>query len=417
MSVYRRRPGGPWSYKFKFQGVVVRESTGLTSKGAARDAERMRHNELREARAGVGKRKRTPLFSMAAENWLTAKADEWAAKTLVIERTNIGHLLPVFGKELLSDIDVEDVARYRNTRLREGAEKKTVSNELGALRAILLYHDMDTKWRQIRRKVKLSRGRKLGRKLTDDEQAVLVRECRASRSRSLPVAVELALETGMRYSEIRLLQWRQVDFACAVVTVGKSKTEAGTGREIPLSQRAELVMTFWAANFPNRKLNHFVFPAEQYGGSGKDESFGFNGSCVYATDPNNPIGSWKEAWEAAKQRAGVECRFHDLRHTACSRLLDSGASHPVVAELMGWSASTAIRMIKEVYGHVGLAARRSAVQAMERASAKTCSEGTQKGAHFENAEKAAECKLLKINGSSGRTRTYNPPVNSRMLCH
>jgi hypothetical protein len=21
------------------------------------------------------------------------------------------------------------------------------------------------------------------------------------------------------------------------------------------------------------------------------------------------------------------------------------------------------------------------------------------------------------NGSSGRTRTYNPPVNSRMLCH
>jgi hypothetical protein len=23
----------------------------------------------------------------------------------------------------------------------------------------------------------------------------------------------------------------------------------------------------------------------------------------------------------------------------------------------------------------------------------------------------------KKNGSSGRTRTYNPPVNSRMLCH
>jgi hypothetical protein len=26
-------------------------------------------------------------------------------------------------------------------------------------------------------------------------------------------------------------------------------------------------------------------------------------------------------------------------------------------------------------------------------------------------------KGLKRNGSSGRTRTYNPPVNSRMLCH
>jgi hypothetical protein len=25
--------------------------------------------------------------------------------------------------------------------------------------------------------------------------------------------------------------------------------------------------------------------------------------------------------------------------------------------------------------------------------------------------------LSQIYGSSGRTRTYNPPVNSRMLCH
>jgi hypothetical protein len=26
-------------------------------------------------------------------------------------------------------------------------------------------------------------------------------------------------------------------------------------------------------------------------------------------------------------------------------------------------------------------------------------------------------ELQEKNGSSGRTRTYNPPVNSRMLCH
>src|SRR5579883_2138033 len=32
--------------------------------------------------------------------------------------------------------------------------------------------------------------------------------------------------------------------------------------------------------------------------------------------------------------------------------------------------------------------------------------------NFANAEEVAE-----KNGSSGRTRTYNPPVNSRMLCH
>ena len=78
------------------------------------------------------------------------------------------------------------------------------------------------------------------------------------------------------------------------------------------------------------------------------------------------MGTWKEAWEAAKARSGVECRFHDLRHTGCSRLLDAGVSHPVVAEIMGWSTSTAIRMIKEVYGHVNLSTRQRAMEQVEQ---------------------------------------------------
>jgi hypothetical protein len=31
--------------------------------------------------------------------------------------------------------------------------------------------------------------------------------------------------------------------------------------------------------------------------------------------------------------------------------------------------------------------------------------------------KKSRLQVLEKNGSSGRTRTYNPPVNSRMLCH
>jgi integrase len=84
---------------------------------------------------------------------------------------------------------------------------------------------------------------------------------------------------------------------------------------------------------------------------------------VYKTDPTRPIGRWKEAWEAAKIRAGVSCRFHDLRHTGCTRMLEAGAPFAVVAELMGWSASTAIRMAKR-YGHIGQNARRQAIETL-----------------------------------------------------
>ena len=92
---------------------------------------------------------------------------------------------------------------------------------------------------------------------------------------------------------------------------------------------------FWKERFPSRTPNPFVFPFERYGGKGKDEVFGFSGSVAYDTSPNKPVGDWKEGWEAAKKRAGVTCRFHDLRHTGCTRLLEAGVPFSVVSEIMG----------------------------------------------------------------------------------
>jgi hypothetical protein len=62
-------------------------------------------------------------------------------------------------------------------------------------------------------------------------------------------------------------------------------------------------------------------------------------------------------------------------------MLDAGVSHPVVAEVMGWSASTAIRMIKEVYGHINLATRRRAIEQVEEfiAAQETLKVGTKLG--------------------------------------
>jgi integrase len=188
----------------------------------------------------------------------------------------------------------------------------------------------------------------------------------------------LALNTGMRYGEIRLLLWRQVDFAARVLTVGKSKTQNGTGRTIPLNSRIFRILQTWATKFPDRQPEHFVFSSEKYGASGKRDSFGFTaGPVIYENDPTRPIGDWKEAWEKAKQRAGailsgkteteesepLRCRFHDLRHTAVTRLLEGGIPYPVMASMMGWSAATAIRMSKR-YGHIGSKALRDAAEVL-----------------------------------------------------
>lgn len=163
----------------------------------------------------------------------------------------------------------------------------------------------------------------------------------------------------MRHDEMRLLRWRQVDLTNKAITVGKSKTEHGAGRAVPLNQRALTSMQTWANLFPDRKPNHFVFPTEKVGISGNDEI-----PLAYDTDPTKAILSWKTSWTTARTAAGVSCRFHDIRHTCVTRLLEKGAAIATVAVVMGWSAGTAMRMAKR-YGHIGKSAQREAVALLD----------------------------------------------------
>ena len=163
-----------------------------------------------------------------------------------------------------------------------------------------------------------------------------------------------------RFGVIRTLQWVNINFSNRCLQFGKDKTPSGTGRIIPLNSRAMATLSFWASRFPERQPEHYVFPAERYGGSGA-----VFGACVYWTDPTRPIGSIKEAWEAAKLRAGVKCRFHDLRHTAVSRMLDAGVPIAKVAKIVGWSPATMVRMAAR-YGHFALEELRSAVDSISR---------------------------------------------------
>jgi integrase len=243
-----------------------------------------------------------------------------------------------------------------------------VNLEVGTIRAILRRNRL---WANLQPDVKMLPTRDdVGQAITPEEEDRLLGECGKSRSRSLYPAVVLALSMGMRYSEIRLLTWKQVDLGNRCLFVGASKTEYGAGRPIPMNERASLVMGMWAENFPGREPEHYVFPAEKYGlAQREDQKKGSARACVYSTDPARPIGSWKQAWESARERAGLSCRFHDLRHTACTRMLESGTPLSVVATIMGWSPSTTVRMSRR-YGHIGQRAQREAVKALEGKRAK-----------------------------------------------
>jgi hypothetical protein len=82
----------------------------------------------------------------------------------------------------------------------------------------------------------------------------------------------------------------------------------------------------------------------------------------------------------------------------------------------------------DVYGDMGLDAKRRIQQRMVEFVRRQASDEASKQEAVYHSLTSRDPYLPQIlladfpevqerNGSSGRTRTYNPPVNSRMLCH
>ena len=178
----------------------------------------------------------------------------------------------------------------------------------------------------MRRDVKrLDENEEAGRALSRDEEnrlltcASIVGRQQGNWTPLYPVTV-LGLNTGMRHREIRTLKWKNLDLENRVLKVGESKTEAGKGRPVPLTQPAWAALDVWASRSPDRKPEHFVFPACENG----------------QVDPQRPIVNWRTAWRRACREAALDgLRFHDLRHMAATKLLEQGTPIAVVAQILG----------------------------------------------------------------------------------
>ena len=155
------------------------------------------------------------------------------------------------------------------------------------------------------------------------------------------------------------------------------------------------------------------------------------------TDPARHVTSLKTVWNNVRKNAGVKGRWHDNRHTLITELAENGAGDQTIMDIAGHVSK---QMLKH-YSHIRMEAKRNALETIVRKRSATsatenaeekCSESSVIAQDFEGGypQKSPQSgileghravyrnrKSLKRIGSSGRTRTYNPSVNSRMLCH
>ena len=115
-------------------------------------------------------------------------------------------------------------------------------------------------------------------------------------------AVQFALETAVRRSELLSLRWADTDLDRKIATLPDTKN--GTKREVPLTNTAREIIQKLPMRFDR------LFETTDY--------------------------SIRHGWDRLVKRAGIEdLRFHDLRHEAVSRLFEAGLSVPEVALISG----------------------------------------------------------------------------------
>lgn len=121
--------------------------------------------------------------------------------------------------------------------------------------------------------------------------------------------VTTALQTGMRKGEILNLQWSNIDFDYGFIEL--LQTKSGKARKIPISDKLLKVLE------NQDKSSEYVF---------------------INPETKQPYVDIKKSFNSAMEKAKINnFRFHDLRHTVATRLVEKGIDLLVVMDILGHS--------------------------------------------------------------------------------
>jgi integrase len=223
------------------------------------------------------------------------------------------------------------------------------------------------------------------RYLTEDEYKRLLDAARkVESSRYLPEKIILAVHTGLRRGSLFNLRWDEVDFLNRVVRI--PRTKSGRPHSLPLNATAlTTIQALYTQRLPDCP---YVFPHARGRKAGQ------------------PVKDVKNGFHAALEGAKIEnFTWHDLRHTFASWLMMKGASLRAIAELLGHRG---LRMVMR-YAHLSPAYLSAEVALLDAPQAKRARKG--QPARKADRARAKVVKFPREIGSSGKIRTYNPPVN------
>jgi integrase len=237
-----------------------------------------------------------------------------------VYQAHLKHFKKFFGKIRVRDIRVGNLRGYRNHRLRSKTKGGgnvnigTVNREMNTLRAMLNEAKIND-WIMVNPFTKARPGELINPAdeqaretiLTYEQEQRLLKECEGEDRRHLKALVIAGLDTGARKGELLRLTWPQVDFERNVIRAlisYKGKNGAVLKRDAVMTARLRETLINLRQKRPVkafRRLRNGDKPSEL---------------LVFGITHNV-----RRSWDGARKRSGLaHVRFHDLRHSAGTRL-------------------------------------------------------------------------------------------------
>lgn len=291
-------------------------------------------------------------FSDIIEKYLkqlpTSKHSKTKSSQLNLWNDMLGHLkLNEITTEILSDIR-DKIATQRKM------SNATIVRYLSSLSCVFTFaiEELELINESPVKKVKKPREPKgVVRSLSSEEFRLILKASMESKNPYLNTIVTIAVQTGMRKSEILNLIWDDIDFEGSLIFIRNSKN--GTRRSVYLSSESSVLLK----NTESKKRKfaistNLIFPSTRH---------------QWSREIRKPI-SIDSSWKKALKSAGIkDFRFHDLRHTCASYLAMSGASLKDISEILGHKSI----LMTERYVHLCESHTRSVLRKMNKSIFKT----------------------------------------------
>jgi len=283
--------------------ITKTEAKEILAEKSGKDKKKKRHGQLLYE---------DPVFSEYISIYIRYARDIEKKRSWKRDVSTLNNLENSLGGKLLSEITSRDINKYREQRIADGVTPRTVNLEMSCLSQLYKLAKQNGNFIG---EIPLSNIKQFEIQNNTDRILSFYEERKLidASAPHLKAIIICALNTGMRRGEIISLRWDKINMDHGYILLEATNTKSKRQRKVPINS----IMRELFQELKAKSKSEYVF---------------VNSSGDSYMDADGI----RKSFASAKKKAGIEkFRFHDLRHTAATRMIESGVPLFTVGQILG----------------------------------------------------------------------------------